>query len=102
MIGVVKDLQANVAVTFLLPQGRSETIQFVIDTGFAGALALSPEMIEVINLPFELELDSILADGTAVPTPVYLGKIIWQGNTLLAMEYFVRDVAPCLLATHVS
>jgi clan AA aspartic protease len=82
MTGIVQDLQACVTITFLLPSNNQVTLEFIVDTGFAGALTLSPNTIHRLGLPFELELDSILADGSSVLSPVYRGKIIWQENEL--------------------
>ncbi|MBB6051086.1 clan AA aspartic protease [Armatimonas rosea] len=57
-------------------------MEFVVDTGFEGALALPLETIAQLKLPFELELDSVLADGNAVPTPVHSATILWQNKQI--------------------
>ncbi len=80
MTGAVQNLQACLTVSLILPDGRQVGLEFVVDTGFEGALALPLETIAQLNLPFELELDSVLADGNAVPTPVHSATILWQNK----------------------
>ena len=53
-----------------------------MDTGFEGALTLPLETITQLELPFELELDSVLADGNAVLTPVHSATILWQNKQI--------------------
>jgi clan AA aspartic protease len=82
MTGTVHNLRACLAIPLHLINGRQVQLEFVIDTGFEGALALPIELIERLELPFELELDSIMADGNAVPTPVHSTTILWQNQLL--------------------
>lgn len=82
MTGAVQNLQACLTVRLSLPDGRQVGLKFVVDTGFEGALALPLETIAQLNLPFELELDSVLADGNAVPTPVHSATILWQNKRI--------------------
>jgi clan AA aspartic protease len=82
MTGAVQNLQACLTVPLILPDGRQVGLEFVVDTGFEGALALPLETIAQLKLPFELELDSVLADGNAVPTPVHSATILWQNKRI--------------------
>ena len=82
MTGAVQNLQACLVVILYLPQGQQVALEFVVDTGFEGALALPLETITQLGLPFELELDSVLADGNAVSTPVHSATILWQNRQL--------------------
>jgi clan AA aspartic protease len=82
MTGFVQNLQACVSVALNLPDGTSVSVEFVIDTGFEGALSLPAETVAALKLPFELELDSILADGSTVATPVHSATIVWQDRTI--------------------
>ena len=50
--GTVVGLQALVDVTFGLPSQPDIEIECVIDTGYEGALALPPEAVAALGLPF--------------------------------------------------
>ena len=82
MTGAVQNLQACLTVRLILPNGRQVGLEFVVDTGFEGALTLPLETITQLELPFELELDSVLADGNAVLTPVHSATILWQNKQI--------------------
>jgi len=61
--------------------GRPEfTIECVVDTGFAGALTLSPEAISVLELPFFQEIEANLANDDGVRTAVHIATIVWDGK----------------------
>jgi clan AA aspartic protease len=77
MTGSVRNLQATLPVTFL-SGNQSLAIEFVVDTGFAGALTLPLAAVKTMRLPFELELDSVLANGSIVRTQVFRAMILWQ------------------------
>jgi predicted aspartyl protease len=59
--GIVTDRHATVALTFLLPNGSTIPIEFVIDTGFTGELCLP------------------LADNSEVSLPLYEAVVLWDG-----------------------
>ncbi|WP_395145094.1 clan AA aspartic protease [Armatimonas sp.] len=82
MTGTVHSLRACLTVPLHLSDDRHVLLEFVVDTGFEGALALPLALIEQLGLPFELELDSIMADGNAVSTPVHSTTILWQNQLL--------------------
>jgi len=50
--GTVIGLEARVNVTFRLPDRGDMQIEFVVDTGFAGALTLPPAAVEALGLTF--------------------------------------------------
>ena len=78
--GIVTDRHATVALTFLLPNGSSLPIEFVIDTGFTGSLCLPPEAVSLMGLPFMYELPANLADSSEVLLPVHEAIVLWDGN----------------------
>ncbi|UKO97057.1 hypothetical protein [Nostoc sp. UHCC 0870] len=47
--GIVTDRHATVALTFLLPNGSTVLIEFVIDTGFTGELCLPLEAVSLMG-----------------------------------------------------
>ena len=82
MQGTVRDLQARMNVVFQLPGQPNITIECVVDTGFAGALTLSPAAINALGLPFFQEIDANLANDADVKTAVHIGTILWNGQEL--------------------
>jgi len=80
--GTVRDLQARVSVVLQLPNRPNLTVECVVDTGFAGALTLSPDAINALGLPFFQEIDANLANDADVKTAVHIATIIWDGREL--------------------
>jgi clan AA aspartic protease len=80
--GIVHDLQALVNVTFVLPGKPNLSIEFVVDTGFAGALTLPPEAVAALELPYLQEMVANLADDNNVKTDVHIATILWNGEMI--------------------
>ncbi len=80
--GNVRDLQARVKVAFRLPGRPDLAVECVVDTGFAGALTLSPDAIAALGLPFFQEIDANLANDADVKTAVHIATIFWDGREL--------------------
>jgi clan AA aspartic protease len=59
--------------------GRELDIEFLIDTGFTGDLALPPMVISAFGLPFVTYIVTRLADGTTRYEPLYRAVILWDG-----------------------
>lgn len=78
--GIVRDLQARVNVVLKLPGRLDISIECVVDTGFAGALTLSPAAIAAFELPFFQEIDANLANDADVKTAVHVATIVWEGR----------------------
>ena len=64
--GVVREMQARVDVVFRLSGRPDLAIECVVDTGFAGALTLSPDAIAALGLPFFQLIDANLANDADV------------------------------------
>lgn len=64
IIGKVVGLQARVEVTFHTAGQPGLAIEFVVDTGFEGALALPPAAVAVLGLPHHQTIISKLADAS--------------------------------------
>jgi predicted aspartyl protease len=47
----------------MLPNGSTLPIEFVIDTGFTGALCLLPEAVSLLRFPFIYDVPTNLADN---------------------------------------
>ena len=75
--GSVQNLHALLPVTFLLGAARL-TIEFVVDTGFTGALAVSEAAIASLQLPYLYDVPADLADDTTRDLPVHSAVIEWD------------------------
>lgn len=78
--GIVAERHAIVALTFLLPNGSTFPIEFVIDTGFTDYLCLPPEAVALLRLPFLYDLPVNLADNSEVLVAVHEAIILWDGE----------------------
>ncbi len=78
--GIVTDRHATVALTFLLPNGSSIPIEFVIDTGFTGELCLPLEAVALMGLIFRHDIPANLADNSEVLLPIYEATVLWDGE----------------------
>jgi clan AA aspartic protease len=77
--GHVARSQACLEVAFRLPGRPDLKIEFVIDTGFAGALTLPTAAIAALGLPFFQQIEASLADDASVRVDVHLATIVWDG-----------------------
>lgn len=78
--GTVIGLQARVEVVFRFQNQPDRSIEFVIDTGFAGALTLPVSVVAALGLLYVGRLDAHLADNSHVRVPVYEATIVWDGQ----------------------
>jgi clan AA aspartic protease len=78
--GSVVGLQARVNVIFRIPGRPDVTLEFVVDTGFDGALTLPSIAAGALCLPFLEERSASLADGSHIPLDVYRATIVWDGQ----------------------
>ena len=78
--GIVLDMQARVNVVFRLPNHPDIEIDFVVDTGFAGALVLPAAATAMLGLPYLQEMVANLANDDAVKTDVHIATIILEGK----------------------
>ncbi len=78
--GIVKNGRATVNIIFILPNQPDFTIEFVIDTGFAGLLSLPLEAVTLLGFPFVYDAYANLADNSNIILPVHEATIIWNGE----------------------
>lgn len=76
----VQQLHALLPVTFRLPGRPDLTLEFVVDTGFAGFLTLPPAAIAALGLPFLFDTAANRADDSEVQLPVHEATIHWEGE----------------------
>jgi clan AA aspartic protease len=60
--------------------GQIETIDAVIDTGFDGSLALPPDLVLRLELPFGMTRSLELGDGSHAPFDIHRVTILWDGQ----------------------
>lgn len=80
IIGKVEGLQPVLPVTFQFSGLPNLTIEFVVDTGFVGFLALPVAAVNAMQLPYEYDTSANLADDSEVQLPVYGATILWEGQ----------------------
>lgn len=78
--GTVVGLQARVGVIFRFANGPDLEIEFVVDTGFAGALTLPPRAVAALGLPLVQDMPATLADGSDIKVDVHIATILWNGR----------------------
>lgn len=78
MLGEVRDRKAQLPVAFILPGMPGLSIDFVVDTGFAGFLTLPLAAVEAMQLPYEYTTLANLANDQDVPVPVHRARIRWE------------------------
>ena len=74
-------ISSGVAAAPLMP------LSAVVDTGFEGFLALPPEMIRALELPYKGTRRVVLADGTRRRIPIYGSAVLWNDQTLVGNVY---------------
>jgi clan AA aspartic protease len=77
--GLVAGRHALVPLTVRGPHGQEVEIEFVLDTGFAGFLALPPATVAALALPFAYRMPAYLADGSHVILHAYHAVVLWDG-----------------------
>ncbi|MEG4107886.1 clan AA aspartic protease [Microcoleus sp. S13_C5] len=70
----------TLTLTFLLPNGSSIPIEFVIDTGFTGELCLPLEAVSLMGLTFRHDIPANLADNSEVLLPLHGAIVLWDGK----------------------
>lgn len=88
--GIVTDRHAIVSLTFLLINGSTFPIEFVIDTGFTDYLCLPSEAVSLLRLPFLYNIPVNLADNSSVSLAVHQATILWDGR-LNEMFVYLRQ-----------
>jgi len=83
--GMVRDFEIIVSLPLLFADGSIVLQEFVLDTGFAGALLLPESEVIRLQLPFYEFVDSTLANGKMVRLPQYIAEVNWHGKLLPAL-----------------
>ena len=79
--GFVNDkLEATVRLTVLGPNGQSQEVTTVIDTGYNGALTLPIGIVSVLSLPQSASREVKLGDTSRRLFDYYTAEVVWDGR----------------------
>ena len=69
-----------ITLTLQGPLGLTREIKAIVDTGYNEFLALSPELVAELNLPFRTRSQALLANGAEVSYDVHDAKVLLDGQ----------------------
>ena len=95
MKGKVKEGQATLEVVLQLAGKPNLALEFVVDTGFQGELALSQKAVALLELPLLRTKRLVLENGDEVEAGVHSATILWD-NYAREVEVEARGVRPLL------
>jgi clan AA aspartic protease len=72
--------EAVVRLPLRSSQGREQSVEVVIDTGFNGYLTLPPDLIRELGLPFRRNGRAVLGDGSEITFDIHEAVILWDGK----------------------
>jgi clan AA aspartic protease len=78
IVGTVTDLQARVEVVLRFSDQGERSIEYVVDTGFEGQLALPPATVASLGLTPGGQTRVKLADDSHASLPVFSAAILWD------------------------
>lgn len=76
-------------------QGREQTVEAVLDTGFNGYLTLPPGLISALGLPFRRNGRAVLGDGSEITFDIHEAVVLWNGQ-LRRIAVDAADTEPLL------
>jgi clan AA aspartic protease len=88
--GVVTANAAVIAVQLVGTNGRTATLDAIVDTGFNGFLTLPLPEIARLGFAYQGNMEAVLGDGSDTMMDMFLGVVHWEGQlregTVLAAE----------------
>jgi clan AA aspartic protease len=88
--GYFSDDAPRATLTLIGDSGRAD-VEFVVDTGFTGTLALPPSQLAAVGATLEGIRLIQLADGTQLRTPFWTLQIEWYGELRLVRATALDD-----------
>lgn len=85
--------QAIISLVVRGPEGQTQHIEAVIDTGFDGSLTLPPTLIAALGLVWRRRGRALLADGSESLFDIYEGVVVWDGQ-LRRVAVDIADIDP--------
>ncbi len=95
MNGLFLDHHAIINISFRVQENdafQTIDIEFIIDTGFSGYLALPVAAVQALELPAVRVATAHLADGSEKQVDVYEAEIFWHGILRKADVFAMGDV----------
>ena len=92
-------LEAETTLVVLSDAAATESIDFIIDTGYTGEITLPQEIIDRLNLQavnydeFDVGPTVVLADGTTRNVTVFVARVLWN-DRLRSVEVDNLGIAP--------
>lgn len=77
--GIVRSLHILFPITFRMRGLTDIVLEFIVDTGFTGAITLPPAAVSAMRLPFLYKILAQLADGSYVEVAIHSANILWNG-----------------------
>ena len=77
---VTSSLEATVRLRILDGNGQSQSIDAIIDTGFAGFMSLPIATVAALGLPWLNKDQTQLIDGRIILVDIYSATVIWNGK----------------------
>ena len=79
-------LEANVTLAIQSDNGSTESISFVIDTGYTAEMMLPQNVIERLDLPLadydDVDVEVTLADGSTAVSRLHIANVTWHDRFL--------------------
>jgi clan AA aspartic protease len=72
--------QAIVVLELRGPNGHTENVEVVIDTGFDDFFTVSPDLQTRLQMPFREIRSYELGDGNLVNFPIHQVTVVWDGQ----------------------
>ena len=72
--------QAVISLDLRGPQGHTERVDAIIDTGYDGYLTVTPDIVARLQFPFRETRAYELGSGDLIDFPVHNARIIWDGQ----------------------
>jgi clan AA aspartic protease len=76
--------EAVIQIAVLGENGQRQAVSGIIDTGYTGFLSLPLAIIERLDLPWIMQEDGTLGDGSVCMFDTYRASVIWDGQVRMA------------------
>jgi clan AA aspartic protease len=92
---VTSSYEPVVRLAILGPQGQSQEIEAVVDTGFTGSFTLPPDLIATLGLMPRGQGLGVLADGQRIRFEIFEAEVLWDTQPRRITVY-AADSTPLL------
>jgi clan AA aspartic protease len=79
--GQVRSNEAQIRLKLHGPNGQTQEISAIVDTGYTGELTLPPGIIAHLGLQWRSADAAVLADGNTCHFDVYEATVDWDGDS---------------------